>query len=281
MTYHYDPMQGMAAFSYTTNNGFPAGGGAAEQRALNNSVRYDNAYGIFHGGVMYAFADGPRGVTYQFDGGFKYKGLSFDAVYGHATDEISMAVLSGATGTITAAQTAALAAAGLSLSNTLAGTAFDARSYQLDAAYEYGAAKVFVGYENILYTNPSDPLQNGVVNEGYPMLVTNTAYTHPKTFQLWWAGVQYAVSDKLKLYGAYYYGWQNDYNLTAVCNPGGAGAASCAGHVDVTSIAATYQFNKNWSAYGGISYSTVHGGNAYGYLVSSVISPTIGLRLRF
>ena len=281
MTYRYDPMAGMAAFSYTTVVGAPGGGGSAEERVLNNSVRYENAYGPVHGGAMYAFADGSRGVTYQFDGGFKYNGLSVDGVYGHATDEISMAVLSGATGTITAAQAAALTAAGLSESNTLSGTVYDARTYQVTASYEYGPAKGFAGYINILYTNPSNPLFNGAVNEGYPMIVTNTAYTNPKTLQVAWGGVQYAVTDKFKLYGAYYYSWQNDYNRTAVCNPGGAGAANCAGSQDTASIAATYQFNKNLSTYAGITYSMVHGGTGFGYLATSVVSPTVGMRYRF
>jgi predicted porin len=281
MNFRYDPMDGMAAFAYTTIVGASGGGGSAEERNLNNSVRYENAYGPVHGGAMYAFADGSRGVTYQFDGGFKYNGLSVDAVYGHATDEISMAVLSGATGTITAAQATALTAAGLSESNTLAGTVYNARTYQVTASYEYGQAKAFAGYNNILYTNPSDPLLNGAENEGYAMLVSNTAYTNAKTSQVAWGGVQYAVTDKFKLYGAYYYAWQNDYNGTAVCNPGGAGAANCAGSQDMVSIAATYLLNKNFATYTGISYSMVHGGTAFGYLATSVVSPTVGMRFRF
>jgi len=101
------------------------------------------------------------------------------------------------------------------------------------------------------------------------------------TLGLAWRGVQYAVTDKFKLYGAYYYSWQNDYNRTAVCNPGGAGAANCAGSQDTASIAATYQFNKNLSTYAGITYSMVHGGTGFGYLATSVVSPTVGMRYRF
>ena len=57
----YDPAGGAYSFSYIGYNGTMAGGGDTEDTRWDQAIKYRLAYGPFHAGAMYKFADGSGG----------------------------------------------------------------------------------------------------------------------------------------------------------------------------------------------------------------------------
>ena len=57
----YDPAGGAYSFSYIGYNGTMAGGGDTEDTRWDEAIKYRIAYGPFHFGAMYKFADGSGG----------------------------------------------------------------------------------------------------------------------------------------------------------------------------------------------------------------------------
>ena len=87
----YDPNGGSQAFSYIGLSGTPAGGGDTQDRRLDDSLKYVEAIGPAHFGVMYKFSQsyGGANTAWQFNAGFEFAGLSVDAYYTHDRDAIS------------------------------------------------------------------------------------------------------------------------------------------------------------------------------------------------
>jgi predicted porin len=148
----YDPQGGSQAFSLIGMSGTYAGGGDTEDRRLDSSLKYVGAFGPAHAGIEYKFngAHGSSNTAFQADLGFEYLGASIDAYFASANDAIASATLS-------APQVAALLGLGFSPSNSLSATISDNRAYGLMALYNFGAPKVYAGYEHIQYSNPSTP----------------------------------------------------------------------------------------------------------------------------
>ncbi len=111
--------------------------------------------------------------------------------------------------------------------------------------------------------------------------VNNTAYTKPKIVNLYWGGVRYTVIPKLDLTAAYYGYHQNSYatGANAGCTTNIAG--QCSGNFDAFSLDADYQFTRRFDAYAGIMYSGVKDGVSNGYLKTTNLNPTIGVRFKF
>jgi predicted porin len=59
------------------------------------------------------------------------------------------------------------------------------------------------------------------------------------------------------------------------------GRLPCSGSFDALSFDVDYHFNKHFDAYLGAMYSGVHDGAASGYICSTNINPTIGVRYKF
>ena len=79
-----------------------------------------------------------------------------------------------------------------------------------------------------------------------------------------------------------YYGYrQNAYGTgnQAGCNT--SAHSVCSGSLESYSIDADYHFNKHFDAYLGAMYSGVHDGAASGYLSTTNINPTVGVRYKF
>ena len=58
-------------------------------------------------------------------------------------------------------------------------------------------------------------------------------------------------------------------------------SAACSGNLWAYSFAAVYRLTKRFDAYGGAMYSGVKNGLANGYINTSNIDPTIGVRYSF
>ena len=274
----YDPNYGSQAFSLIGMSGTYAGGGDTEDKRLDSSLKYNGTFGnIVHLGLLYKFngSNGGANTAYQAQLGAEFAGLSVDGYYAKAKSAISLSPLS-------VAQFAALPA-GYSVTNSLAGTVSDNTSYGLMALYKIDVFKFFVGYENIKYENPSQPLPAGFVDIGGYVLafVNNAAYDKAKILNVYWGGVRYTVIPKLDLTGAFYGYHQNSYagGANAGCTTNANGA--CSGSFESFSFDADYQFTRRFDAYAGVMYSGVKDGVSNGYIKTTNLNPTLGVRFKF
>jgi predicted porin len=271
----YDPMGASGAFSLIGFQGATAGMGDTEDARLDNSFKYSVKFGPFRAAAAAQLSpdsDGSRSIV-QGQLGADYAGLSVDAIYGHVKDAISAAPLAvGFTPT-----PALLANAGNGL---VAGTISDNTGLMLLGRYSLGPVKFYAGYENIRFTNPSDPLAAGTsIIGGYSLgTANNTAFTDNKLLQVFWTGADYAVRSDLDLIVAYYRETQNSFSGNGCTN---ASLAQCSGQLNAFSVLANYRFAKGWNAYAGAMYSEVSNGLASGFLATSNFDPTVGVRFQF
>ena len=271
----YDPMGGSGAFSVIGYQGTTAGTGDTEDARLDNSLKYRVNHGPVRAAALYKF--GASGSSaYEAGVGVDYLGASFDAIYSHVNDAVSAAPLAS----LAAITPAQLASAG---SGLVAGTVSDNTSFMLLAKYGMGPVQLFAGYEHIQFANPGHPLAVGsqLPNSGggYSLgSVNNTAFTNKKVFQIFWAGAKYAVRSDIDLIAAYYHEQQNSFQGKG-CSDNSF--ASCSGQLDAVSVVADYRFAKRFDVYAGAMFSRVSNGLANGFLHTSTIDPTVGLRFTF
>ena len=275
----YDPQGASQAFSLIGLSGTTAGGGDTEDRRVDSSLKYVEHVGPVHFGAEYKFngASGAANTLVEADIGAEYLGASVDAYFGHVRDAIAVAALS-------AAQVADLPGLGFSPSNSLTATISDNTTYGIMALYNFGAPKIYAGYEHIQFANPTTPLAAGFDDiGGYKLaFVNNAAFPNDKSLQVFWAGAKYTVLSKLDLTAAYYGYKQNSYGIgkNAGCATNVAG--TCSGTEAAVTFSADYRFTKRFDVYGGVMYTNVAGGLASGFDFSTnTVDPTIGFRYRF
>jgi predicted porin len=278
-TIKYDPNYNATAFGLLGASNTYSGGGVQEDNRLDSTAKYFVDFGdLAHVGALYKFngSNGSANTAYQADIGGNFAGASVDAYYSKENSAITATSL-------TAAQVAKLPALGYSISNSLAATISDNTAYALMALYEIDPLKFFAGYEHIKYTNPTRPLSAGFSDIGNYVLafVTNNAYNNSKTVQVYWTGARYTVIPHLDLTVAYYGYHQNAYGTGKQAGCTTAAYSTCSGSFEAFSFDADYFFNKRFDAYLGAMYSGVHDGVASGYLKTTNINPTVGVRYKF
>jgi predicted porin len=275
----YDPSYNASAFGLLGASNTYSGAGSQEDNRLDSTAKYFVDFNdLVHLGALYKFngSNGSANTAVQADLGGEYAGASVDAYYSKVNSAITATSL-------TAAQVAALPALGYSVSNSLAATISDNTAYALMASYKFDPLKFFAGYEHIKYANPHTPLGAGFNDIGDYVLafVTNNAYKNEKTVQVWWAGVRYTVIPNLDLTTAYYGYNQNAYGTGKQAGCSTSAHSTCSGSLDAFSFDADYRFNKHFDAYLGAMYSGVHDGVASGYIYTTNINPTVGVRYKF
>ena len=275
----YDPNYKASAFGLLGASNTYAGGGSSEDDRLDSTAKYRvNFNDLLHLGALYKFSgsNGSANTAVQANIGSSFVGASLDAYYSKIYSAITASSLS-------AAQVAALPGLGYSVSNSLAGSISDNTTYSLMAAYKFEPFKFFAGYEYIQYSNPSRPLDAGFTDIGGYVLafVNNSAYAEAKIVQVYWTGVRYSVIPNLDLTAAYYGYHQSAYGTGKQAGCSTIAHSTCSGGLDAFSFDADYRFNKHFDAYLGAMYSGVHDGVANGYLTTTNINPTIGVRYKF
>jgi predicted porin len=275
----YDPNYGATAFGLIGASNTYSGAGSSEDNRLDSTVKYFVSFNdLVHFAALYKTngSSGAANTAVQADVGGQYADLSVDAYYSKVNSAITASSL-------TAAQVAGLPALGYSPSNALVGTISDNTTYSLMAMYNADPLKFFAGYMHIKYANPTNPLSAGFNDIGGYVLayVNNNAYTNSKTVQVYWTGVRYTVIPGLDLTAAYYGYQQNAYGTGTQAGCSTSAHSTCSGSFEAFSFDADYRFNKHFDAYLGAMYSGVHDGVASGYIFSTNINPTVGVRYRF
>lgn len=275
----YDPNYNASAFGLLGASNTYSGAGSQENNRVDSTAKYFVSFAnVVHLGALYKFngSNGSANTVVQADLGGEYAGASVDAYYSKENSAITATSL-------TAAQVAALPALGYSVSNSLAATISDNTAYALMASYKFDPFKFFAGYEHIKYANPNTPLSAGYTDIGGYILafVTNNAYKNDKNVEVWWTGVRYTVIPHLDLTVAYYGYNQNAYGTGKQAGCSTNAHSTCSGNFQAFSFDADYRFNLHVDAYIGAMYSGVHDGVASGYIYTTNINPTIGVRYKF
>jgi predicted porin len=288
----YDPMGAAQAFSLIGFSGTTAGGGDTEDRRLDQSLKYTAKYGSLHLGALYQFS-GSRGSTntaIQATVGADFAGFSVDGYYGKkynavATSPLSAAQVSGlATLCADSVKPPAnpLGAQCYSASNSLAATISDNETWGLMALYGFASGvKLYAGYEHIDFADPATPYNPGTLTIGGYVLayVNNTAYEfNDKTLQVYWGGVKWTVTPAFELTAAYYGYKQNSYGKASCSN---TSAATCSGWEHTGSVLGDYRLSKRFDVYLGTFWSSVQNGLASGFLNTSTLTTTTGIRFKF
>ncbi len=275
----YDPNYNASAFGLLGASNTYSGAGSQETNRVDSAAKYLVSFDeLVHFGALYKFNEsrGSAATVFQADLGAEYAGASLDAYYSKAKSAITATSL-------TAAQLVKLGGLGYSASNSLAATISDNTAYALMASYEFQPLRFFAGYEHITYENPTTPLSAGFTNIGGYVLafVNNTGYNNPKTQQVYWAGLRYTPLPGLELTAAYYRAHQNAYGSGKLAGCSSDVSSLCSGSLEAFSFDADYRFNVHFDAYIGAMYSGVHDGMASGYLYTTNINPTLGVRYKF
>ena len=279
-TIKYDPNYNATAFGLLGASNTYSGGGSSEDNRLDSMAKYAlNFEDVVHVAALYKFSgsNGGANTAFQANVGGEVGGFSLDAYYSKLRSAITASALSST-------QVASLPALGYSASNSLAATISDNSTYSLMAFYKVDPLKFFGGYMHIAYANPATPLSVGFEDIGGYVLasVNTTAYINQKTVQVYWTGLRYTILPKLDLTVAYYGYRQNAYGTkTGEAGCSTSAHSDCSGTFAAYSIDADYRFNKHFDAYLGAMYSGVRDGVASGYINTTNINPTVGVRYKF
>ena len=278
-TIKYDPNYNASAFGLLGASNTYSGGGSQEDNRLDATAKYFVGFNdLVHLGALYKFngSNGSANTAVQADIGGNFAGASVDAYYSKVNSAITITSL-------TASQVAQLPTLGYSVSNSLAATISDNTAYALMASYKVDPFKFFAGYEYIKYINPKTPLSAGFTDIGGYVLafVNNDAYNNSKIVQVYWTGVRYSVIPNLELTAAYYGVHQDAYGTGTQAGCSTSVHSVCSGSLEAFSFDADYRFNVHFDAYIGAMYSGVHDGMASGYIYTTNINPTIGVRYKF
>ena len=110
-------------------------------------------------------------------------------------------------------------------------------------------------------------------------VVSNTAYTNHRVWQITWTGLKYSFTPSLDLTGAYYHIDQNSYKVGGSCS--NTSAASCSGEYNGMSLMADYKITTRFDVYGGAMWSQIVGGLGSGATHNNTIDPMVGVRFNF
>jgi len=277
-TIKYDPNYNATAFGLLGASNTYSGGGDNEDNRFDSTAKYAVSINrLLHFGALYKFngASGSANTAFQADIGTDFSGASIDAYYSKVNSAISAASLS-------ATQVATIPST-YQVSNSVYGTISDNTAYAVMGLYKLDPYKFFAGYEYIRYVNPATPLSAGYSDIGGYVLafVNNTAYDNAKILQVYWAGLRYSLTHHLDLTAAYYGVHQNAYGTGTQADCSSAAHGTCSGNLEAISLDADYRFNVHFDAYLGAMYSQVQDGLASGYLNTTNINPTVGVRFKF
>jgi predicted porin len=261
----YDPQALSYAFSFLGYAGFNAGGGSTQAARLDNSGKYVWGTGPVHIGGVYSNGGDDTGVlgkAYGANVGVTWKALSVDAVYESSKGAVNLRSSFDNATTPNPLPTPGLAAY---ISND--------KSYNLMGKYVFDLASwkskltAYAGYSHIEKAHAN--YSGGEAQGAYPISVRINV-NNAAVYNMEWLGARYAMDSGLNFTGAFYHVSQNNWSI-------GLGAAGtdnvscpaagllCSGNFFEASWVADFIINKHYDVYGGINWSEVTNGLAFGY----------------
>ena len=139
--------------------------------------------------------------------------------------------------------------------NKLKATVSNNESVMLLAKYTWNQLKVFGGYENINFTNPSSEFESTklvfTALGGFPALNQGDKFASTKNLQIMWTGAEYAVTSDVDVAVAYNY-IQGSYFLGSAKECSNSRRATAAGTLDAVSAIVDSRFAKKFDTYAGV-----------------------------
>jgi len=275
----YDPVQSVA-FSQIGFSGSYAGFGVTTTTRVNTALTYRLTYQGFRfaGQMQVGGYDLGNAATnqYQLLVGTDIGKLSLDAIGGYARNAATFSSFAGAP-----------IPADLDPNSVLRATLQNAGGFALLARYNWNPFKFYLGYIYSRTSNPSNDSPGGFPTPASgisvpPGFVTANNFAIPRNINTVWTGVRYAVRPNVDLSTGFYYEQQNDFlPAPGICAPSGRNNSRCAGDRWSYSVMVEYRPVSRLSLYAGMMYSTVSGGVSNGFLHTSNVDPTVGIRVRF
>jgi len=261
----YDPQALSYAFSFLGYAGFNAGGGTTDAGRLDNSGKYVFTGGPVHISGLYSNGGQDTGVlgkAYGADVGVTWMGLSVDTVYQNSKGAVNLRSSFDNAATPNPVPTPRLAAY---ISNN--------KSYNIMGKYvfEFGGSKdkltAYAGYSHIEKAHADYTV--GSAQNNYPISV-RININDSAVYNMEWLGARYARNSGWNFSGAFYHISQNSWTIglgTAGHDNLGCAAAGllCSGDFNEVSFVTDYIINKHYDIYGGVNWSEVTDGLAYGY----------------
>ena len=261
----YDPQALSYAFSFLGYAGFNAGGGTTDAGRLDNSGKYAFTRGPVHISALYSTGGQDTGVlgkSYGADVGLTWMGLSVDAVYQNSKGAVNLRSSFDNAATPNPVPTPGLAA-----------YISDNKSYNIMGKYvfEFGGSKdkltAYAGYTHIEKAHADYTV--GSAQNNYPISVRINVNA-PAVYNMEWVGARYAMISGWNFSAGFYHVSQNSWTIGrgAAGNDNlGCAAAGllCSGAFNEASLVADYIINKHYDIYGGVNWSEVTDGLAFGY----------------
>jgi predicted porin len=276
----YDPVASVAFSQIGFSAGFAAFGVTTTAR-VNTALTYRLTYQNIRIAAQAQIGGYDQGnaATAQYQGqiGFDYGQFSFDAIGGWAENAQTYSTYGGAA-----------LPAGYDPNSIVRGTVQNTGGLELLARYDWDPFKFYAGYIWAVTTNPTNtfyPWGLGTISSGLSVpagAVTTNNFNIPRVRDTLWTGARYAVLRNLELAAGVY--WENQSNFNpGLCTGSGSATSSsrCAGNRWSTSFLVDYRVTPRLNLYAGVLFSEVSGGLASGFLHTSNIAPTAGLRFRF
>ncbi|MBS0396175.1 MAG: porin, partial [Proteobacteria bacterium] len=102
-----------------------------------------------------------------------------------------------------------------------------------------------------------------------------------KVYQFVWLGLRYSLTAALDWTLAWYRQEQSAYASGTSAGCSSSASAQCSGLLNAYSTDLVYRATRRFDVYGGAMWSGVRGGFANGFLYTTEINPTIGVRYTF
>ncbi len=272
----YDPQALSYAFSFLGYSGFNGGAGSTEAARWDNSVRYAYTTPDFRLIGMYSSGGLDTGIlakAYGVDVGVTYQGFSIDATYERVNGAVNLRSsfddgpnpLAPQSTTANPTPTAGLAA-----------YISDDTSYNIMAKYAFDVGDpsskdkltLYAGYSHIEKAHADYP--PGGAAEGNYLLNVGININNSAVYEMEWIGARYAMGSGLNATAAFYHASQNSWSIgltpTGTQNIGcSAAGLLCSGDFTEASFVLDYLINKHYDVYGGVNYSQVTDGLAWGF----------------
>lgn len=246
----YDPF--FASNSFDGAGATQQGGGNTRDVRIDNGVKSTTRMGGVNLGAEYGFGNvagrSSAGAFWGFNLGYEAGPFGVQGAWQHKTDS---QIWSASSPTV----------------NSVCDT--DTSTFLLAAKYRLGDAVLNAGYQDTRFDTGSNAL---CVSDTDFVCGANNRYDGKRT-RLWYGGLTYAASTRLKLIG----GW---YDLQQFSFQTGAASQADGRQRDV-SFLADYQLSKRTDVYAGVRHTELSGGNAYGFTKTSFNLFGAGLKVAF
>lgn len=263
----YDPQVLSYAFSFLGYSGFNGGSGSTQAARWDNSVKYAFASGPVHIAGMFSSGGQDTGIfghAYGADVGVTFNGFSVDAVYQNITGAVN--IRSSFDDNANRVPTPGLAAF---ISDNTSYNLMGKYTFDVGGAGSKDKVTVYAGYSHLEKANGA--YTTGGAQGNYPIAVgINIQST--ASYDMEWVGARYAMGSGWNFVGALYHISQNNWALGVGANGTGGGLLTCAqagllcsGDFTEASFVVDYVFNKHYDIYGGVNYSQVTDGLAWGF----------------